>query len=1420
MFKKFATATIIGAEIARPDAFGLVKAAHRAVFDYEPKPGFLYVRSRMISSRCNDNWDEFPAEEIRASWKTAKGKPAFVNHVNEDHRRMRGVIIDAVLHEDTLPDGRPDTWIEVLHEIDAVRFPKLAKAIIEGRVNRTSMGCDVGFSVCSACGNKASTPAEYCFLPGTLITMADGTLKPIEQIAMGDRVLTHDGPGTVTAPMERHYNGPMSRLYRDAYAAPLYLTHGHQVLANLRGRRDESAASAARYTSVHQSDNWAWTASERVDVGNWLQGAYPTETQTVSVDLTELAPDVRDRDGRAALGSVYRTGTHRGLHNWGRNTMPRWISNENESLAFVVGLFTAEGSLETARTAEGTPKTITWSLGAHEDDLVHDLRLHLDKLGAGTPKVYARGGGIQVRLSNAPLAALLATWVGTGARDKHLAGPLMLAPEGFQRAFLDAYYRGDGWEDPGGHVEVRTAGGRLARQMVMLGARCDASVPTWWENRRNPGGPTDRRRLGTIHHLGMGRHGAMQGRRRLHEGYFANRVRAAEHDWYHGPVHNFEVADRHSYVAEGVVVHNCQHIPRMKGQILYRHTASGQREGHLIREICHKLSFFENSFLVEDPADPTAVVTGVDDRGLKTTASMSGQQELFHVEASVAPSRRLSRRSASLAHGDAIKVFPRDGKWVVADVKGSTLSAHDTKVDAERHRATLYRSQPDAGDRSGVQNPGKSADTPVGIVRARTAMTEAHQVLVDEPDSDRSSPVRMVQFPGTEHGGTMTREDGRWLAEDDDGMVVHEHRDHKKALRGLADHHGLHGPLEVSHTDERTWKVTNYTVPPSARRKQSSSSLPRVAYGEVRAPADVDTLRTESCPVCGESDSFDGDRCQVCNFIQPPDIFTDPDTGVAKQMDLRKDDLEQPQIGPDGQPIEGVPDGSGDPNMPNGMDQDMQGLPGTPGDQIADLFCPACGFSADTQAPMTNNDPSAPSEQQGLLEGDVCPNCEQATMLSPNDVGEMGGQVPQEVADDADADGIPDDQEPDTDQDGVPDDAEPDVDEDQIPDDAEPDQDGDGVPDDAQAGEGGGGPGPADEGQKEEPPLTDAVEDDEGPQKGRKDNSRRANRRGHEREQMNQPNQPNKAATEASSMIAALQRKVAVQDRTIRTQAEILKIAGQQLHYLATVAGVSREFEAIKAEGMKKIADIMNPAQPIPDPPSAPPTETTQQAEAPKTFDDPRNPGITPGSTDGVPAQQVDSPLVPGETLPTSPYTNLVDVTQPVAGTEEHVPLDQTKIETDVRVGDPMVNANNPQGYGFPLTGPFAADGAASANTTTSPGYQNPGRTMASIRLAKLRKSAGLVQGDADELVLAAEIERTAALTDPMIEHEIATLATLATKSAAKAQVRRPKGGPMPKVATSERRAPSLAGVPDPGFFAVAAAGFDEDDASDLFLGV
>jgi hypothetical protein len=162
--RKYASTQVMTATLVPQGLVGrdLKRFAHRHHFEYDVRPGYLYVRSRAISSRCNDNFDEFPADELAKAYASFNGKPVFVNHVNDDHRRARGVIIDSALHKDANRDGTRDWWVEVLMEVDAVRFPRLAKEILAGNIARTSMGCDVAFSVCSACNNRATTPAEYC----------------------------------------------------------------------------------------------------------------------------------------------------------------------------------------------------------------------------------------------------------------------------------------------------------------------------------------------------------------------------------------------------------------------------------------------------------------------------------------------------------------------------------------------------------------------------------------------------------------------------------------------------------------------------------------------------------------------------------------------------------------------------------------------------------------------------------------------------------------------------------------------------------------------------------------------------------------------------------------------------------------------------------------------------------------------------------------------------------------------------------------------------------------------------------------------------------------------------------------------------------------------------------------------------------
>lgn len=159
---KFADQQILSAEVGGTTAF-VYKQAHRANFDHVPRrEGYIYVRSRAISSRMNENFDLWPADELRQAWCTFIGKPVFVNHRNQNHRKAKGRIVDAALHEDVALDGAEDVWVEVLMEVDARRYPKLAEAVLKGRVNRTSMGASVRKSTCTLCGKVASNPAQYC----------------------------------------------------------------------------------------------------------------------------------------------------------------------------------------------------------------------------------------------------------------------------------------------------------------------------------------------------------------------------------------------------------------------------------------------------------------------------------------------------------------------------------------------------------------------------------------------------------------------------------------------------------------------------------------------------------------------------------------------------------------------------------------------------------------------------------------------------------------------------------------------------------------------------------------------------------------------------------------------------------------------------------------------------------------------------------------------------------------------------------------------------------------------------------------------------------------------------------------------------------------------------------------------------------
>ncbi len=290
-----------------------------------------------------------------------------------------------------------------------------------------------------------------------------------------------------------------------------------------------------------------------------------------------------------------------------------------------------------------------------------------------------------------------------------------------------------------------------------------------------------------------------------------------------------------------------------------------------------------------------------------------------------------------------------------------------------------------------------------------------------------------------------------------------------------------------------------------------------------------------------------------------------------------------------------------------------------------------------------------------------------------------------------------------------------------------------------------------------------------------------------------------------------LMQAMASQQKNLRTvearNAELerqLAIQGLQLAYVARLAGVSKELDAIKRQ-----ADIDNPAQPVPNPPSEAPVETTEQAATPEAYDNPNAIGETPGANQGVAAETTATPMDPGVTLPTAPFNQLLNVSAPVAGTETHTPPDTTRIETDVRVGDPM----NPE-TAYPLNPAF---GPSAQQGTTPPrdgemSQTSSLRTMASIRLARLRVQAGTARGD--DLSVAASIESDRRMSDAMIRHEITTLSQV-TKAAAR-QAR--PANLVPRTAAGVQRVtPSLVTQPAPITSVAGNVGASDEDAESLF---
>ena len=103
----------------------------------------------------NANGDIFPESELMIAAKRWIGRPLCKDHKSDSVDGIRGIIVD------TFYDPKFKR-VHALFALDKKNYSDLARKVETGYANAVSMGTAVGRSVCTSCGNVATTEKDYC----------------------------------------------------------------------------------------------------------------------------------------------------------------------------------------------------------------------------------------------------------------------------------------------------------------------------------------------------------------------------------------------------------------------------------------------------------------------------------------------------------------------------------------------------------------------------------------------------------------------------------------------------------------------------------------------------------------------------------------------------------------------------------------------------------------------------------------------------------------------------------------------------------------------------------------------------------------------------------------------------------------------------------------------------------------------------------------------------------------------------------------------------------------------------------------------------------------------------------------------------------------------------------------------------------
>jgi len=370
---------------------------------------------------------------------------------------------------------------------------------------------------------------EGCFLAGAKVRSRKGE-KRIEEISIGDEVLTHMGRFRKVYHINRRpYHG---RIYRIRYygdsARELHVTEEHPLLVVPRQRRKMRNVD---YPLV-------WKCASDVRVGDYLAiPIHQPEKESVAAGIT----------------IPFGVGRH--------TPIERHVNFPQEPDFYrLLGYYFSEGHVDNEHY-------LTFSFGVRESDLLSDVRELIERYFGKAPNANKpRQNGQTLVLSSTEVARAFAREFGSTVYTKHVPEWVITAPPDLLTEFVRGMWRGDGSYDPRKNMfRFNSVSADLTYAfrdaLLRLGVAASVNLQKRTAPRQDiyavvissPFNPKFSALVGMNAPAGDLSGSPFQ----LDEHFMYMPIREITIEEQETEVYNFSVEEDETYVAEGVVSHNC-----------------------------------------------------------------------------------------------------------------------------------------------------------------------------------------------------------------------------------------------------------------------------------------------------------------------------------------------------------------------------------------------------------------------------------------------------------------------------------------------------------------------------------------------------------------------------------------------------------------------------------------------------------------------------------------------------------------------------------------------------------------------------------------------------------------------------------------------------------------------------------------------